>query len=139
MNGPPPGERDLGRLLAGLEPRLDPRAYRIVTVPPEAEPAWAARAFARVVEAEGVTLVAAEEDAGGGDPGAPRWALVTLGVPSALEAVGLMAAVAGRLAGLGIAVNPIAGFHHDHLLVPWPRGREALAALRALAAEARGR
>jgi hypothetical protein len=131
------GERDLARLLGGLEPRLDPRPHRFVTVAADAEPEWARRAVARVVETEGITLVASE----GTDPAlasgaAPRWARITLTVHSALDAVGLIAAVAARLAKRGIAVNPIAGAHHDHLLVPWERREEALEELQLLAREA---
>jgi hypothetical protein len=131
------GERDLARLLRGLEPRLDPRPHRFVTVAAEAEPGWSRRAFARVVEPEGVTLVVAEETIPGPATGAePRWARITLSVHSALDAVGLIAAVAGRLAARGIAVNPVAGARHDHLLVPWERREEALEELRRLAREA---
>lgn len=133
------GGRDLARLLAGLDPALDERPRVFVEVPAGREVEWAGRALGLVREAEGVTLVldAAEAAAAGLPPG-PAWARITLRVESDLQAVGLLAAVAARLAARGIAVNPFAGVHHDHLLVPWPRRHEALAELRALAAEGRG-
>jgi len=53
-------------------------------------------------------------------------------VHSALEGVGLTAAVTSALADMGIACNVVAGFHHDHLFVPWQRREEALDALRRL-------
>ena len=48
--------------------------------------------------------------------------LITLEVHSALDAVGFLAAVTARLAAEGIGVNPVAGFHHDHLFVPADKG-----------------
>jgi hypothetical protein len=41
--------------------------------------------------------------------------------------------VSGALAGAGIACNVVAGYHHDHLFVPWERREEALAILQRLA------
>ena len=52
---------------------------------------------------------------------------------SSLAAVGFLAAVCSRLAEVGISVNPVSGFHHDHLFVPWERREEALAVLERLA------
>jgi len=52
--------------------------------------------------------------------------------------VGLTAAVAGALAEAGIACNVVAGFHHDHLFVPWERREDALAILSDLSARTDG-
>jgi hypothetical protein len=60
-------------------------------------------------------------------------AMITLQVHSALDAVGLTAAVSSALADAGIACNVVAGYHHDHLFVPYERGEEAVAILTALA------
>ena len=38
---------------------------------------------------------------------------------------------------MGISVNPVSGFFHDHLFVPEGREGEAMEALRGLAAEAK--
>lgn len=59
-------------------------------------------------------------------------AWIALQVHSALYAVGLTAAVSSALAEAGVSCNVIAGYHHDHLLVPFERGQEALTILRAL-------
>jgi hypothetical protein len=52
--------------------------------------------------------------------------------------VGLTATVATALAEAGIACNVVAGFHHDHLFVPWERREDALAILSDLSARAAG-
>jgi hypothetical protein len=59
-------------------------------------------------------------------------AWLTLNVDSALDAVGLTAAVSGVLAAEGIPCNVLAGYHHDHLLVPIESAERAMAALNAL-------
>jgi len=55
-----------------------------------------------------------------------------LDVNSALDAVGLTAAVSSALAAHGIPCNVLAGYHHDHLLVPIERAELAIAILDAL-------
>ena len=123
--------RDLGDLLAGMEPVLWPGVYGfacVAGVPPGVAP------FAVVAEAEGVTVVALEEDlAAAGLAFQGGWARISLTVVSDLAAVGLTAAVAGVLTGLGISANVIAGYHHDHVFVPAERALEAVAALQGLA------
>ncbi|OON80666.1 hypothetical protein B1H18_12445 [Streptomyces tsukubensis] len=58
---------------------------------------------------------------------------ITLRVRSALDAVGLTAAVATELAHAELSCNVVAGFHHDHLFVPYGRAEEAVALLERLA------
>lgn len=53
-------------------------------------------------------------------------------VAEALEAVGLTAAVSSALAEAGIRCNVLAGYFHDHLLVPAARAHDAPVVLRAL-------
>lgn len=131
------GETDLGRLIAGLEPALDPRPYRYVLVPPGEESALTSVAFAAIREEEGLCVVLDAESAErAGATDGPLFARLTLRVHSSLLAVGLLAAVASRLAAAGIAANPIAGRLHDHLLVPWEERERALAELRALSRSA---
>jgi uncharacterized protein len=60
-----------------------------------------------------------------------QFAWLTLTVLSSLDAVGLTAAVSARLAALGIPCNVLAGYHHDHLLVPVDRVDDAIGALTA--------
>ncbi len=52
---------------------------------------------------------------------------------SALEAVGLTAAVAAALTERGIPANVIAAKQHDHVLVPVERADDAITAIEGLA------
>ena len=121
------GETDLKTLIATMRPELHDGAYEFVTT---ADPTLDEVASAVVVvrEDEGVTLV---RTVGESSPDAMAW--ITLTVHSSLQAVGLTAAVATALAERGIACNVIAGYHHDHLFVPWTRRDEAIIGLQALA------
>jgi hypothetical protein len=127
------GERDLDRLLAGLRPSPAPGRYVFTTVapldavPPGLDP------VVTVSEPEGRTLVLRQEEAdraGLAYDHVAAW--ITLRVHSALDAVGLTAAVATELAAAGLSCNVVAGFHHDHLFVPYERAAEAVALLAAL-------
>ncbi|MFJ2671228.1 ACT domain-containing protein [Streptomyces sp. NPDC087525] len=127
------GESDLRKLLSGMRPQLNPGRYVFSTVDGGGVPAGITPVVT-VAEQEGLTLVVRLEDAD--TVGLPYdyvagW--ITLRVHSALEAVGLTAAVARELADIGVSCNVVAGFHHDHLFVPYERAAEAVAALEALA------
>ena len=128
-----PAERDLDAMLAGLEPELDPTTWVFAHVR-RGDPVPDVACFARIEEAEGTTLVVQQADA-------ERLALVHefpcrrigLRLVSDLEAVGLTAAMATALTAEGIPANVIAGYLHDHVLVPVDRADDALAVLRGLA------
>jgi hypothetical protein len=66
-------------------------------------------------------------------------AMVTLRVHSALDAVGLTAAVAGTLAVAGISCNVMSGSFHDHLFVPVDQGPQVVSLLGDLARVHEGR
>ena len=124
------GELDLARMLASLDVEQRPGRFAFVTGD---WPALRSVAHATISEREGLTLVVTEDDAR--SVGAPvdfEAAWLTLTVWSSLEAVGLTAAVSRVLADAGIACNMIAGYHHDHLLVPADRAAEAIHLLRTL-------
>jgi uncharacterized protein len=126
---PVPGDTDLDRLLAGMEPLLHPRRYVFVTDPPDGVEPWAT-----VREDEGLSAVVTADDAHAhGLRGEFPCAMITLRVHSALEAVGFLAVITRALADAGIGTNPVAGFHHDHLFVPWERRDDAMTVLRDLA------
>lgn len=123
------GERDLEALLRDARPEIAHPGVVLTTVP---DPAGLP-ALATIVEDEGVSVVLRRADAerlGLRFDWVGAW--ITLRVHSALDAVGLTAAVSSALASAGISCNVLAGRHHDHLLVPAERAREALAALTAI-------
>jgi uncharacterized protein len=124
---------ELDRLLAGMEPELaaEPYAYALGPAPAGTQ------VFASVAEDEGLTLVLTQEEAQAAGLRA-EWvaARITLRVNSQLSDVGLTATVSSRLAARGISCNVIAGFFHDHLMVPWDRARDALEVLQHLVREA---
>ena len=123
------GETDLATLLASMEPELRPGEYVYVVV----DDLDGVEPEATVREPEGLSAVLARERADAlGLPYDYVAAWITLHVHSALAAVGLTAAVSRALAQAGLSCNVIAGYHHDHLLVPAGRGEDALAVLRGL-------
>ncbi len=94
-------------------------------------------AVAMIAEDEGPSFVLPIADARGlGFDCALPMRQITLTVHSALDGVGLTAAVAGILADQAIPCNMIAGFHHDHLFVPEALAGRAMEALTALQQDA---
>jgi hypothetical protein len=96
-------------------------------------------AAATVREEKGLTVVGPVEvarDRGLEPDFVAAW--LTLQAHSALEAVALTAAVAGVLADEGIPCSVIAGYHHDHLLVPADRAESAIVAIEAPASTSAG-
>ena len=125
-----PGEHDLARMLASLDVEQQPGLFTFVT---GEWPALRSRAKAIVEEPEGTTYVVTVADAvevGAAVEFVAVW--LTLTVWSSLESVGLTAAIASSLADSGVPCNVIAGYHHDHLLVPAEQADVALRVLRKL-------
>ena len=122
-------------MVAGMTPELKPGAYVFCAA---GDRDWAAlEPLAMFREAEGVSLILERDVAGAaGFPVEAPMAMITLNVYSALDGVGLTAAVATALASAGIACNMVAALNHDHVFVPAERAEEALAVLRALQASA---
>jgi hypothetical protein len=124
------GDTDLARMLASLDVERRPGTFVFVT---GEWPGLRTLAHAMVAEGEGPTFVVGADDARrAGAPVGFEAAWLTLTVRSSLAAVGLTAAVSEVLAGAGIACNVLAGFHHDHLLVPAERAEDAIGRLREL-------
>src|ERR671921_2327987 len=127
------GEMNLQALLAGMHPVRRPGEY-VYVLWPHGRP-LAPGIEAAVREAEGLTVVLprAEADKEGlSYDFVAAW--ITLEIHSALEAVGLTAAVSKALTEARISCNVLAGFHHDHLLVPVADAARALEVLAELAA-----
>lgn len=125
-----PGETDLEKLIAGLRPELSAGEYVFVSVHSATD---SLPALATVVEDEGLSVVLTREDADRlrlSYDFVAAW--ITLRVHSSLDAVGLTATVSARLADVDISCNVIAGYYHDHLLVPYERAQDAVTELEAL-------
>ncbi|MFD0858913.1 ACT domain-containing protein [Roseovarius aquimarinus] len=132
------GEHDLKRLLAGMSPVLDEASYVFVTLPGREVPEGLAPRMT-MQEGEGTTIIVTREEAeAAGLDHVFECRMITLDVHSALDAVGFLARVTTRLADLGMGVNPVAGYYHDHLFVPTDRASDAMTALGEMAREAAG-
>ena len=126
-----PGETDLAAMLATLSVQRRPGvfAYIAVQVP---TPGLIAAAHAVVKEGRLTTIVLPVDAAArAGQATDVQFAWLTLTVQSSLDAVGLTAVVSARLAAIGIPCNVLAGYHHDHLLVPVDRVDDAINVLAA--------
>jgi uncharacterized protein len=122
---------DLGILLREMRPALRDGEYVYCTLPPgdlldiaRLDPLGTFR------EDEGLTLIldratADREKLAYGPP----MRCITLTVHSALEAVGLTAAVSAALTRHGISANVVAAYYHDHIFVPAADADSAMAAL----------
>lgn len=132
--------QDLNSLLKGLSPSMGAEVYVFAKVRAEAMTEAMRTELEPVLEyrePEGITVITTQDRArAAGLRGIFPCHRITLHVDSQLEAVGLMAAVTGVLASEGIPVNPVSGFHHDHLFVPLDRAGDALEVLEALWADA---
>ena len=126
------GETDLDRLLRAMRPALLACPYVFVTVTEDQASTLWTDAFALIRETEGITVVLPLDAAKhAGLPIETSWAGITLTVHSSLNAVGFLAAISARLAAAGLSLNPLAGYYHDHLFVPWDRREAALAVLKS--------
>ncbi len=125
------GMTDLDEMLRTLTVSVRPERYTFVAV--DSAPPLGDGIAAVIREDEGDTVIATiERSAAEGWPVDFVAAWLTLDVHSALEAVGLTAAFSAALGRAGIACNVLAGFHHDHLLVPADRADEAVSVLEAI-------
>ena len=127
-------ERDLAALLKDMKPEMQPGIFVFCTIVANAPVPAVVNPLLNFREQEGTTLVVPREEAeAAGLSCAFPSRLITLTVPSALDAVGFLAAITARLAAAGISVNAVSAFHHDHLFVPVDRADEAMAALSEIA------
>ncbi len=113
------GEKNLENLLSSMSPELIEGEYVFCTIKNSKYGDYAeTQPIASFAEAEGLTLVLLKESAEDVNLSYESvFRCITLGIHSSLEAVGLTAAVAGKLASHGIAANVIAAYFHDHIFV----------------------
>jgi len=120
-------ERDLGVLLANIQPIMRPEIFVFCTLPAGRSIPDAVRPMQIFREQEGTALIVTLAEAEAGDLGYQFPSrMITLNAFSALDAVGFLAAVTARLAAAGISVNPVSAFYHDHLFVPVDRAQDAM-------------
>ena len=128
------GETDLIKLLASLAPQLMAGDFVFCTIQDaeygdfrELSP------MASFCEAEGLTLLLTREDADrAGFNYESIFKGITLKAHSSLDAVGLTAAVSGKLAERGISANVIAAYYHDRIFVQAEKADAALSTLNEL-------
>lgn len=122
-------------MIAGMAPVCDPETWHFCTTD-DRELAARARPHALAVfgEEEGTSLILPDEAARDlGFAVEMPMSRITLSVHSALDGVGLTAAVATALAGAHIPCNVVAAYHHDHVFVPEELAEDAVAVLRDVA------
>jgi hypothetical protein len=130
------GETSLPTLLRNMSPTLNDGEYVFCCLAGASPPADL-QVLGSFREREGLSLILPRQQAerlGLEFDYTAAW--ITLEVHSALNAVGLTAAVASALADNGISCNVIAGYHHDHLFVAQADGQRAVAVLQQLARQA---
>ncbi|EPT8341737.1 ACT domain-containing protein [Vibrio vulnificus] len=129
------GITDLQHLLQSMSPQLVEGDYVFCTVDGPLKDYLHLDPIATFREQEGLTLVLEAQQAEQARLTTDsRFCLITLTVHSSLEAVGLTAAFASKLASYGISANVIAGYYHDHIFVPQGKAHEAMSALTELTA-----
>ncbi len=125
------GITDLDELLRSMSPALAEAEFVFCTVSGALKNYVELNPVATFIEPEGLTLVVEKsvaEKAGLSFEGSYRQ--ITLTVHSSLEAVGLTAAVATKLASKGISANVIAAYYHDHIFVQTSKAKAAISALK---------
>ena len=127
------GETNLSTLLSNMSPELQPAEYVFCTVKAagaELNKYLGLQPLASFMEAEGLTLVIEKSVAQAENLAYESvFKCITLKVHSSLDAVGLTAAVAGKLAEYGISANVMAAYYHDHIFVQTDKAGAAMQAL----------
>lgn len=136
MTNATPGEKNLDKLLATMNPTLDPETYVFCTyaasvspIPPNLVPRMMFQ------EAEGkTTLILTKEQA---EAHAVEYAYpcrrITLHVHSSLDAIGFLARITNHLASeQKLSVNAVSAFYHDHLFIPHDRADDAMKGLQQI-------
>lgn len=126
------GMTDLETMLSNLVVEVRPDRYVYVQIPtgtpiPD-------KSAAMIEEAEGTTIILTRgqaEELRLDYTFIASW--ITLTIHSSLQAVGLTAAFSQALAARGISCNVLAGYLHDHILVPAADTEKAVRVLKSLA------
>lgn len=131
-----PGITELETLLQSMSPELQADEFVFCTVKNSLSEVVSLQPIATFMEQEGLTLIVEKQQAEQANLKFDGvFKLITLSVHSSLDAVGLTAAVATKLAEHGISANVVAAFYHDHIFVQTEKAEQALAALKEFANE----
>ncbi len=123
------GETNLKKLLQNMSPELQEGDYVFCTVP-EVKAEFFSIIIGLFREKEGWTIVTRKEAAEQYKLAcSSEMAWITLNIHSALEAVGLTAAISNALAKHHISCNVVAAYYHDHIFIPKADAQRALAIL----------
>lgn len=125
---------ELVDMLGRLDPELDPVEYIYCSLPEVTLiQACSLGPIAVFQEREGLSLVLPRTMADSKQVAYSQvFRRISLGLHSSLEAVGLTAVIATALTASDVSANVIAGFYHDHFLVPAAQAEKALEAIREL-------
>lgn len=136
----PNRSRTASDMIGNMAPSLREGEFVFVTMADdEVGRTLALKALATFREDESLSLILPRAVAGGaGFDAKSSMRCITLKVYSALDGVGLTAAVSAVLAEHGIPCNMVAAYHHDHAFVPSHRADEAVQLLLTLQKEVAG-
>ncbi len=129
-------ERDLRVLLSNMSPSLSEEEFVFCSLDEARLGQLSARPIATFRESEAMSAIIPRQLAD--DEGLEyRFVarMIKIGVHSSLDAIGLIAAIAGKLTAAGISVNPVSATFHDYLFVPADKAHEAMAALAELSSD----
>ncbi|NMP30593.1 ACT domain-containing protein [Thalassotalea sp. M1531] len=124
------GITDLDKLLRSMSPKLVESEFVFCTVSGALIDYVELNPVATFIEPEDLTLILEKSVAEkNGLSFEGTYSQITLTVHSSLEAVGLTAAVASKLASKGISANVVAAYYHDHIFVQATKAEAAMSAL----------
>ncbi len=128
------GETDLKKLLASMKPELQDDEYVFCTIPGAKYGDFAEiLPLASFMETEGLTLLLTRDSAEKSELKYESvFKCITLTIHSSLDAVGLTAAVSGKLAEKGISANVVAAYFHDHIFIQLDKASAAVDAINEL-------
>ena len=125
------GIKELETLLQSMSPELQASEFVFCTVNNSLSEVASLQPIATFMEQEGLTVIVEKQQAEQANLEFDGvFKLITLTVHSSLDAVGLTAAVATKLAEHGISANVVAAFFHDHIFVQTDKAEQAMTALR---------
>lgn len=128
------GIKELETLLQSMSPELQSGEFVFCTVEKAFSEVVSLQPIATFREQEGLTVIVEKQQAEQANLEFDGvFKLITLTVHSSLDAVGLTAAVATKLAEHGISANVVAAFYHDHIFVQTDKAEQAMAALKEFA------